>query len=72
MCEEAANYAPGSDAHDPTAAGAHRSKISLFSKYSPMLAKGFPHSAEGQVAVVEEAMQGRPFVMDIKLDGECV
>ena len=37
-----------------------------------MLAKGFPHSAEGQVVVVEEAMQGKPFVMDIKLDGMLV
>jgi DNA ligase-4 len=44
--------------------------IKLFTCYSPMLAKGFPQSSFGQVDSVEEAMKGKPFLMDVKLDGE--
>jgi ATP-dependent DNA ligase len=46
------------------------SGIQLFTCYSPMLAKGFPQSSVGQVMAVEAAMDGQPFLMDIKLDGE--
>lgn len=38
--------------------------------FSPMLAKGFSSSSHGQVAAVESAMEGNPFLMDVKLDGE--
>jgi DNA ligase 4 len=41
-----------------------------FSKFSPMLARGFPSSSHGQVAAVEAAMDGNPFLLDVKLDGE--
>jgi len=44
--------------------------IKLFQCYSPMLAKGFNQASLGQVATVEKAMGGQPFLMDIKLDGE--
>ena len=40
------------------------------SKFSPMLAKGFSSSSHGQVAAVESSMEGNPFLMDVKLDGE--
>ena len=46
------------------------SGVQLFTCYSPMLAKGFPHSSVGQVTAVEVAMDQQPFIMDIKLDGE--
>ena len=44
--------------------------LSPFSKFSPMLARGFPSSSHGQVAAVEAAMEGNPFLLDVKLDGE--
>eukprot|EP01038_Epipyxis_sp_PR26KG_P009014 gene9014-12157_t len=45
--------------------------LQLFTKFSPMLAKGFSKSAENQVTSVEKAIGAEnPFIMDIKLDGE--
>lgn len=44
--------------------------VQLFIHFSPMLAKGFPNSAHGQVQTVEAALGKQPFVMDLKLDGE--
>lgn len=46
------------------------SGVQLFVCYLPMLAKGFPQSATGQIVAVETAMSEQPFLMDIKLDGE--
>jgi ATP-dependent DNA ligase len=42
--------------------------INVFTCFYPMLAKGFPNT--GQIVEVEAAMQGHPFVMDLKLDGD--
>ena len=51
--------------------GAKRSfGLTPFQIYSPMLALGNPHSKEGQILAAEKCMQGNPFLMDIKLDGE--
>lgn len=44
--------------------------IKLFTNFSPMLAKGFPHSNTNQIATVESFMENQPFLMDLKLDGE--
>jgi ATP-dependent DNA ligase len=42
--------------------------INVFTCFYPMLAKGFPNT--GQIIEVEAAMQGHPFFMDLKLDGD--
>lgn len=42
--------------------------INVFTCFYPMLAKGFPNT--GQIVEVEAAMQGHPFLMDLKLDGD--
>jgi DNA ligase-4 len=44
--------------------------LQLFIHYAPMLAKGFPNATHGQLSAVEHSMNGQPFVMDLKLDGE--
>jgi hypothetical protein len=44
--------------------------IQLFTKFSPMLAKGFSKSNDNQISIVEHALKEEPFVMDLKLDGE--
>lgn len=49
------------------------SGLQVFTKFNPMLAKGFNKDVKTgvqQVAAVEAAMLGQPFVMDVKLDGE--
>ena len=46
------------------------SGLQLFTGYSPMLAKGFPRSPHGQFQQVEKEMEGNPFLMEVKLDGE--
>eukprot|EP01041_Mallomonas_annulata_P003653 gene3653-7280_t len=45
----------------------HTQGLQLFSKFSPMLAKGFPNT--GQIVETEKVMKGNGFIMETKLDG---
>eukprot|EP01031_Cornospumella_fuschlensis_P035902 gene35902-43549_t len=44
--------------------------VQLFVHFSPMLAKGFPNSVNGQVHTVESALRNQHLLLDLKLDGE--
>jgi ATP-dependent DNA ligase len=44
--------------------------LKLFTHFKPMLAKGYNTASHGLVDTVEKAMDGNPFLMDVKLDGE--
>jgi ATP-dependent DNA ligase len=44
--------------------------LKLFNPFKPMLAKGYNTASHGLVDTVEKAMNGNPFLMDVKLDGE--
>lgn len=44
--------------------------LKVFMPFFPMLSKGFSSSGVNQIFKVEECLNGEPFVMDLKLDGE--
>ena len=45
-------------------------KITLFDRFSPMLARGLNNAGAEMVAIAVESMHGKPFLAEHKLDGE--